>query len=66
MSNTRGYAAYSPTEDLKPLNFDRRETGPKDVKIKIDYCGICHSDIHHTKSGIHDSKFCGTRYFQPH
>jgi uncharacterized zinc-type alcohol dehydrogenase-like protein len=46
MSNTKGYAAYSPTEDLKPFNFDRREIGPKDVKIKIDYCGVCHSDIH--------------------
>jgi len=46
MSNTKGYAAYSSTEDLKPYDFDRRETGPKDVKIKIDYCGICHSDIH--------------------
>ena len=46
MSNTKGYAAYSPSEDLKPFDFDRREIGPKDVKIKIDYCGVCHSDIH--------------------
>jgi alcohol dehydrogenase (NADP+) len=46
MRNTKGYAAYSPTEDLKPFDFDRREIGPKDVKIKIDYCGVCHSDIH--------------------
>ncbi|MGD9328925.1 MAG: NAD(P)-dependent alcohol dehydrogenase [Cyclobacteriaceae bacterium] len=46
MSNTKGYAAYSPSEDLRPLDFDRREIGPKDVKIKIDYCGVCHSDIH--------------------
>ncbi len=46
MSNTKAYAAYSASEDLKSFDFDRRETGPKDVKIKIDYCGICHSDIH--------------------
>lgn len=46
MTNTKGYAAYSSTEDLKPFDFDRREIGPKDVKIKIDYCGVCHSDIH--------------------
>ncbi|WP_186755622.1 NAD(P)-dependent alcohol dehydrogenase [Echinicola salinicaeni] len=46
MSNTKGYAAYSPSEDLKPYDFDRREIGPMDVKIKIDYCGVCHSDIH--------------------
>ncbi|MCB0439758.1 MAG: alcohol dehydrogenase catalytic domain-containing protein, partial [Mangrovimonas sp.] len=46
MSNTKGYAAFSPTEEIKPFDFDRREVGPKDVKIKIDYCGVCHSDIH--------------------
>lgn len=46
MSNTKAYAAYSATEDLKPFDFDRREVGPKDVKIKIEYCGVCHSDIH--------------------
>ncbi len=46
MSNTKGYAAYSPTEEIKPFDFDRREVGPNDVKIEIDYCGVCHSDIH--------------------
>lgn len=46
MSNTKGYAAYSSTEDIKAFDFDRREVGPKDVKIAIDYCGVCHSDIH--------------------
>jgi uncharacterized zinc-type alcohol dehydrogenase-like protein len=46
MSNTKAYAAYSADEALKPFDFDRRNVGPKDVKIKIDYCGVCHSDIH--------------------
>jgi len=46
MKNTKGYAAYSANEELKPFDFDRREVGPKDVQIKIDYCGVCHSDIH--------------------
>ena len=46
MNNTKGYAAYNTNEALKPFDFDRREVGPKDVQIKIDYCGVCHSDIH--------------------
>ncbi len=46
MKNTKGYAACSANEELKPFDFDRREVGPKDVQIKIDYCGVCHSDIH--------------------
>ena len=46
MKNTKGYAAHNSHEKLKPFDFDRREVGPKDVQIKIDYCGVCHSDIH--------------------
>lgn len=46
MPNTKAYAAFSATEELKPFEFDRRELKADDVKIAIDYCGICHSDIH--------------------
>jgi len=46
MPNTKAYAAYSATDELKPFDFDRRSVGPKDVKLEIDYCGVCHSDIH--------------------
>ena len=59
MSKTKGYAAYSPTENLKPFDFDRRKVGPKDVRIKIDYCGVCHSDIHfaHNDWGMSEYPF---------
>lgn len=46
MSNTKAYAAFNASDDLKPFDFNRRHVGPADVKIEIDYCGICHSDIH--------------------
>ncbi|MEJ2004559.1 MAG: alcohol dehydrogenase catalytic domain-containing protein, partial [Cyclobacteriaceae bacterium] len=46
MPNTKAYAAYNATDALKPFSFDRRQVGPRDVKIEIDYCGVCHSDIH--------------------
>src|SRR3954471_9963902 len=42
----QGMAAYGPSGALKPMEFQRRPLGPKDVAIKIHYCGICHSDIH--------------------
>eukprot|EP01066_Platyproteum_vivax_P018383 Platyproteum_vivax@DN7538_c0_g1_i5.p1 len=41
-----GLAAQSKTGDLAKWKFQRRECGPKDVYIKIHYCGVCHSDIH--------------------
>ncbi len=46
MSNTKAFAAFNATDELKPFEFDRRDVGPHDVKIGIDYCGVCHSDIH--------------------
>jgi len=41
-----GMAGYSETGPLRSLKFQRRALGPKDVAIKIRYCGVCHSDIH--------------------
>ena len=41
--NALGYAAQSPTSDLAPFQFERREPRPDDVSIDILYCGVCHS-----------------------
>ncbi len=40
------YAAPAAGEPLAPITIDRREVGPNDVLIQIEYAGICHSDIH--------------------
>ncbi|HEX6550679.1 MAG TPA: NAD(P)-dependent alcohol dehydrogenase, partial [Gammaproteobacteria bacterium] len=42
----QGYATQSATGELKPFSFERRDPRPSDVVIDIQYCGICHSDIH--------------------
>jgi uncharacterized zinc-type alcohol dehydrogenase-like protein len=36
--------AYSEAGPLQLLKIQRRALGPKDVAIKIHYCGVCHSD----------------------
>lgn len=46
MTTTWGYASYSPNDKLSVYSFDRRSLRDNDVKIKILYCGICHSDLH--------------------
>ena len=46
MLATRGYAAKSPASELEPFQFERREPGPDDVLIDIQFCGICHGDFH--------------------
>lgn len=45
-----GYAAHTPTDDLSPYNFARREPCPDDVVIEILYCGVCHSDLHSARN----------------
>jgi uncharacterized zinc-type alcohol dehydrogenase-like protein len=42
-----GMALYSSQGPHKLMKFERRALGPKDVAIELQYCGICHSDIHH-------------------
>jgi len=49
MLPTKGYAVHSPTDDLAPFDFERRELSPTDVLIAIEYCGVCHSDIHQVR-----------------
>lgn len=46
MIKAKAYGSHSATEKLKPLNIERRDPKPTDIVIAIDYCGICHSDIH--------------------
>ncbi|AKQ46037.1 hydroxyacid dehydrogenase [Rufibacter radiotolerans] len=49
MIATKGYAAFDPNSPLAPFNFERREVGPHDVMIEIQFCGVCHSDLHTAK-----------------
>ncbi|KAJ0789193.1 putative alcohol dehydrogenase, zinc-type, GroES-like superfamily, NAD(P)-binding domain superfamily [Helianthus annuus] len=44
-----GWAARDKSGVITPYSFKRRVNGPDDVSIKILYCGICHTDIHHVK-----------------
>jgi alcohol dehydrogenase (NADP+) len=50
MINAKGYAAQTPTTNLAPWNFQRREVGPLDVQFDISYCGVCHSDLHQVRN----------------
>ena len=49
MIPSKGYATASAKEKLAPITFQRREVGAHDVLIDIQFCGICHSDIHQAR-----------------
>jgi uncharacterized zinc-type alcohol dehydrogenase-like protein len=60
MSNTlpaKGYAAQNPKTPLAPFTFTRREPGDRDVQIEVQFCGVCHSDIHQARDEWGGSKF---------
>jgi uncharacterized zinc-type alcohol dehydrogenase-like protein len=46
MIQASGYAALKSKSALSPFDFERRSPGDHDIVIDIQYCGICHSDIH--------------------
>ena len=46
----RAYAAHEAGARLAPTTIDRREVGPRDVRIDIEACGVCHSDIHQAEA----------------
>ncbi|MEX0572618.1 alcohol dehydrogenase catalytic domain-containing protein, partial [Acinetobacter baumannii] len=45
-----GYAALSSETPLVPFKFERRTPREDDVVIQIEYCGVCHSDLHQAKN----------------
>src|SRR5271165_3373615 len=50
MYKTKAYSAASATTPLAHTTIPRREPTPRDVKIEILYCGICHSDLHYARN----------------
>ena len=44
------YAAQSATSPLAPHKIQRRAVGPKDVQIAIEFCGVCHTDLHQARN----------------
>ncbi len=50
MIRTRAYAAAAAKQALAPFSIERREPGPRDVLIDIQYCGVCHTDLHFVRN----------------
>lgn len=47
MSRTiTAWAAKSAGAKLEPVTFEAPELGPNGVEVRVDYCGLCGSDVH--------------------
>jgi uncharacterized zinc-type alcohol dehydrogenase-like protein len=56
-TQVHAYAAKTATSALVPFAITRRALRPRDVKIEILFCGVCHSDIHAARN-----EWGGTHY----
>ncbi|MCW2497486.1 NAD(P)-dependent alcohol dehydrogenase [Jatrophihabitans sp.] len=56
-TTTTAWAAADATSPLEPIEIPRRELGPLDVAIDIEFCGICHSDIHTARNEWHGTSY---------
>ncbi len=41
----QGYAVMSAESELKPFEYDPKPLGPLEVEVRVQYCGVCHSDL---------------------
>lgn len=46
MPDTKAYASKRAEAELEPFTLPRRDPRKNDVVIDIQFCGVCHSDIH--------------------
>ena len=43
---TVAYQLEEAGTSLSKTTVERRPLGPRDVRLDLKYCGICHSDVH--------------------
>ena len=53
----KSFAALNAATPLQPFEISRRSLRPDDVLIAIDYCGVCHSDLHQARNEWGNSKY---------
>lgn len=57
MSHIQAYAARSQGSPVAPFELERRTPRTDDVSIEIDYCGVCHTDIHFVENDWGATKY---------
>ena len=48
--STKAYSTTSATTPLGAATIERRQPTASDVQIQIQFCGVCHSDLHFARN----------------
>ncbi len=46
MRTTTGWQSSDHSLALRRVAIDRRDLRDDDIAVRVDYCGVCHSDLH--------------------
>jgi alcohol dehydrogenase (NADP+) len=46
MRNTVGWQVERSSTTLRRTPLERRDLRPDDLAVRVDYCGVCHTDLH--------------------
>ena len=55
--SVKAFSATAATAQLAAATIERRQPGATDVQIQIQYCGVCHSDLHFARNEWHFTQY---------
>ena len=55
MRTTQGWRASGPTTALQRVALERRDLRPDDLAVRVDYCGVCYTDLHAIRTHTGDA-----------
>ncbi|GAA0942383.1 NAD(P)-dependent alcohol dehydrogenase [Pseudonocardia zijingensis] len=50
MRTTAGWRADGTGTALRQVPLERRDLRPEDIAVRVDHCGVCHTDLHAVKA----------------
>ena len=53
MYETTAWAKKSATSNFEKITIQRNLPGDNDVRFDLQYCGICHTDVHTVNNDVH-------------
>ena len=54
MRATTGWQSHDHSTALTRVPIERRDLRGDDIAVRIDYCGVCHSDLHRVRGTLFD------------
>jgi uncharacterized zinc-type alcohol dehydrogenase-like protein len=54
MRATSGWQSHDHSTSLTRVPIERRDLRGDDIAVRIDYCGVCHSDLHRVRGTLFD------------